>query len=670
MIFVIIKKISSPAILFAFIILMQGSCAITNKNSTYKISNQYNVSIDRDFWGIPYIKGKTDQDVAYGIGLVHAEDAYADLVELMPLYRGKNAIYNGLDSIDTDYLVRLLKIHSKVKDIGKQQLSQNILSMAQAYADGVNMYANKHPDKVDLSIHPVTQDDVLAGSYIQHLFFAGLDRDLAQMTAQDKASIPTGSNAIAINSTKTDSNASYLLINSHQPLSGPVGWYELNIESESGWHGHGGNFPGSFLINVGFNKNIGWGATVNRPDVMDIFELTINPNNADQYLLDDKWESFEIEEDKLAFKLFGFLRWSTKQKFRYSKFGPVIEINGKYFALRHINQSSFNEIEGWYEISKTKNVYEFEKQLAKRKIPSFNFVTMDSDRNIGYFYNGRIPNRNDALKARQIISSSSSKDIWDEKDLVNNLPKFINPSNGWIQSTNQNPFSVMGEHSLKQKSMRQNVHFEQRLTNRSYVANELLSINESIDLDKFIAIKFDNSYSKNSRQYKYLESIMEYDTNLKLALQKWNGKTDFNNTNAALGMCFMAQEWISEMNSKPTPTYQAAKKECDSLFKEIQRNYTDPWSKINTISRGSRTYPIQGSVDTLRAVYGSPNSDTKSLNMSGGDGLFFIIAEEDSGKVIYGMHNYGSSRNESSVHYSDQTFLFSQEALRFIPTSL
>jgi len=649
---------------------MQVSCAITNKNSTYKISNQYNVSIDRDFWGIPYIKGKTDQDVAYGIGLVHAEDAYADLVELMPLYRGKNAIYNGLDSIDTDYLVRLLKIHSKVKDIGKQQLSQNILSMAQAYADGVNMYANKHPDKVDLSIHPVTQDDVLAGSYIQHLFFAGLDRDLAQMTAQDETSIPTGSNAIAINSTKTDSNASYLLINSHQPLSGPVGWYELNIESESGWHGHGGNFPGSFLINVGFNKNIGWGATVNRPDVMDIFELTINPNNADQYLLDDKWESFEIEEDKLAFKLFGFLRWSTKQKFRYSKFGPVIEINGKYFALRHINQSSFNEIEGWYEISKTKNVYEFEKQLAKRKIPSFNFVTMDSDRNIGYFYNGRIPNRNDALKARQIISSSSSKDIWDEKDLVNNLPKFINPSNGWIQSTNQNPFSVMGEHSLKEKSMKKNVHFEQRLTNRSYVANELLSINESIDLDRFIAIKFDNSYSKNSRQYKYLESIMEYDTNLKLALQKWNGKTDFNNTNAALGMCFMAQEWISEMNSKPTPTYQAAKKECDSLFKEIQRNYTDPWGKINTISRGSRTYPIQGSVDTLRAVYGSPNSDTKSLNMSGGDGLFFIIAEEDSGKVIYGMHNYGSSRNESSVHYSDQTFLFSQEALRFIPTSL
>lgn len=175
---------------------------------------------------------------------------------------------------------------------------------------------------------------------------------------------------------------------------------------------------------------------------------------------------------------------------------------------------------------------------------------------------------------------------------------------------------------------------------------------------------------KNSRQYKFLESIIQFDKGLELASQNWNGKTDFDNTDAAMGMCFMAQEWISEMNTKPTPSYESAKQECDSLFKQIQRSYSDQWGLINTISRGSRTYPIQGSVDTLRAVYGTPNPETKSLNMSGGDGLFFIIAEEDKGKTIYGMHNYGSSRNQASVHYSDQTYLFSQEALRFIPTSL
>ena len=97
------------------------------KNSSYEISSKYNVSINRDFWGIPYIKGESDKDVAYGIGLVHAEDVYQDLVELMPLYRGKNAMHIGLKGIETDYLVRLLKVHSNVINIGKKQLSQNIL---------------------------------------------------------------------------------------------------------------------------------------------------------------------------------------------------------------------------------------------------------------------------------------------------------------------------------------------------------------------------------------------------------------------------------------------------------------------------------------------------------------------------------------------------------------
>ncbi|MDB3881722.1 penicillin acylase family protein, partial [Gammaproteobacteria bacterium] len=94
-----IKKISSASLLFAILSMLLSSCSILEKNSTFEISNQYNVDINRDFWGVPYIKGQTDQDVAYGIGLVHAEDAYEDLVELMPLYRGQNAIYNGLDSI-------------------------------------------------------------------------------------------------------------------------------------------------------------------------------------------------------------------------------------------------------------------------------------------------------------------------------------------------------------------------------------------------------------------------------------------------------------------------------------------------------------------------------------------------------------------------------------------
>ena len=633
-------------------------------------SNEYDVSIHRDFWGIPYIKGETDMDVAYGIGLSHAEDAYDDLVELMPLYRGKSALFNGLKGVETDYLVRLLRVHQNVEKFAKDQLSDRSLQMAQAYADGVNQFAKDNPCKVNQRLHPITKEDIIAGSYIQHLFFAGLDSGLQTMSDHISKSIPTGSNAIAVNGVKTEGDSSFLLINSHQPLAGPVGWYELNVESQSGWNAHGGNFPGSFVVNVGFNKDIGWGATVNRPDVLDIFELTVNPTNPDEYLLDKAWVPFEIEEDYLQIKLLGFLKIKSKQSFKYSKFGPVLEIQDKVFALRHSTQNSFQEIDGWFSLNKADSVQAFESALSSRKIPSFNFVVMDSAKNIGFFYNGRIPSRENAKAARKVLQGTSSRDIWPLNKSIQDLPTFINPKNGWIQSTNQNPYAVMGEYSSALDLESSHVYFEQRLTNRSFVANELLSPKTKITLDDFIDIKFNNSYSKNSRQYQFLLQLAKSNQEIALKVEPWDRQTNFKNRHAGFNSCLMAHEWLAEMNTQPIPKTKDIVATCKDWFVEIDRKQTDEWGDITTISRLGRSYPIQGSLDTLRAVYGTPNDKTNSIDMSGGDGLFYIIEEGESGRMIYGMHNFGSSRNRESVHYSDQTFLFSQEALRFVPENL
>ena len=633
-------------------------------------SNEYDVSIHRDFWGIPYIKGETDMDVAYGIGLSHAEDAYDDLVELMPLYRGKSALFNGLKGVETDYLVRLLRVHQNVEKFAKDQLSDRSLQMAQAYADGVNQFAKDNPSKVNQRLHPITKEDIIAGSYIQHLFFAGLDSGLQTMSDHISKSIPTGSNAIAVNGAKTEGDSSFLLINSHQPLAGPVGWYELNVESQSGWNAHGGNFPGSFVVNVGFNKDIGWGATVNRPDVLDIFELTVNPTNPDEYLLDKAWVPFEIEEDYLQIKLLGFLKIKSKQSFKYSKFGPVLEIQDKVFALRHSTQNSFQEIDGWFSLNKADSVQAFESALSSRKIPSFNFVVMDSAKNIGFFYNGRIPSRENAKAARKVLQGTSSRDIWPLNKSIQDLPTFINPENGWIQSTNQNPYAVMGEYSSALDLESSHVYFEQRLTNRSFVANELLSPKTKITLDDFIDIKFDNSYSKNSRQYQFLLQLAKSNQEIALKVEPWDRQTNFKNRHAGFNSCLMAHEWLAEMNTQPIPKTKDIVATCKDWFVEIDRKQTDEWGDITTISRLGRSYPIQGSLDTLRAVYGTPNDKTNSIDMSGGDGLFYIIEEGEGGRMIYGMHNFGSSRNRESVHYSDQTFLFSQEALRFVPENL
>ena len=40
---------------------------------------------------------------------------------------------------------------------------------------------------------------------------------------------------------------------------------------------HGGVFPGMPFIAKGFNPDIGYGVTVNKPDLVDIYKLTLNP---------------------------------------------------------------------------------------------------------------------------------------------------------------------------------------------------------------------------------------------------------------------------------------------------------------------------------------------------------------------------------------------------------
>ena len=58
-----IKRISSTdsCFLALSLFLILGSCSLVERNPSYEINAQYNVSINRDFWGIPYIKGQTDQ---------------------------------------------------------------------------------------------------------------------------------------------------------------------------------------------------------------------------------------------------------------------------------------------------------------------------------------------------------------------------------------------------------------------------------------------------------------------------------------------------------------------------------------------------------------------------------------------------------------------------------
>jgi len=265
-------------------------------------ASQYDVEILRDDWGIPHIYGQQDTDTAFGLGYAQSEDDFATLQTVVLATRGTLAAEVGTKAAKTDFVVQYMGVWDTVDKHFDAKVPESIKQIAQAYADGVNLYAAEHPDKVSRYLLPVSGKDLIAGFTFKTPMFYGFDKALGQLVdpdqphelakTQDEAltvlpsqNLPIGSQGIAIAPSRSEDGFTHLLVNSHQPLTGPVAWYEARLHSEEGWNMVGSTFPGAPVIIHGHNENLGWSNTVNKPDLVDFYKLTINPENEQCCLL-------------------------------------------------------------------------------------------------------------------------------------------------------------------------------------------------------------------------------------------------------------------------------------------------------------------------------------------------------------------------------------------------
>jgi hypothetical protein len=223
----------------------------------------YDVRIVRDRFGVPHVFGRRDADVAYGLAYAHAEDDFATLEEVVAMTRGRLGALTGTDGAATDYVAELIEVRATVeRDYGKQPA--DVRALLDAYAAGLNRYAEKHPGEPRLpGLFPVDGKDVAAGFVLRSPFFFGLDTvlealvgdkdlrpergaplpDAPNVTPAGPAEIEKGSNAFAIAPSRSADGATRLVSNAHQPWSGGVAWYEAVVHSEEGWDFAGRCFP-------------------------------------------------------------------------------------------------------------------------------------------------------------------------------------------------------------------------------------------------------------------------------------------------------------------------------------------------------------------------------------------------------------------------------------------
>jgi len=416
--------------IFTFLIIENSfkKQTVLNDNNSSALYDKYKVTIYRDTWGVPHIFGDKDEDTAYGLGYAHAEDDFKTIQDILLAARGDLAEYHGRSVAANDYMVKLLKIWDVVERNYDNGLSEDVIKISEAYADGINHYVSLYPHKAFKGVFPVEGKDIVAGFIHRMPLMFGLDGSLARLASgkypikNKNSSIGEsnilnqrmlGSNVIAVSPSRSDDKYTRLLINSHQPWSGPVAWYEAHLNSNEGWNMVGGLFPGSPVVLVGHNENLGWSHTVNSPDLIDIYELTINPKNPNQYYFDGKYENFELSEAKIKVKIWGPIKWTFKRKVYRSKHGPVIKNDHGSFAIRYSGHDEFRYLEQWFRMNKSKNFNDFENALKIMAIPMFNTIYADKKGNIFYIYNALFPEREDGYAWEgDPLSGDTSENLW------------------------------------------------------------------------------------------------------------------------------------------------------------------------------------------------------------------------------------------------------------------
>ena len=679
------------------LLLLSGCAEKFNTADYLQLNKNYDVVIERDHLGVPHIIGERDVDAAFGFAYAQAEDNWQIIHDSIPFYRGTNAAINGKDAATIDFLIHWLGIWEDLDAGYETELKPETRAYIEAFADGINYYAALHPEETNQRLFPINGKDIVAGYMLRHLLFYGFDAPVIELFEEQRkhpisrggeavaesdsrshgvtiGGLPIGSNAMTVSPYNSTDGSTMLAINSHQPTTGPVAWYEAHVQSNEGLNIMGGLFPSSVTVGVGFTENIGWGATVNKPDLVDIYVLDIDPSDPNRYRLDGEWKTLESRDITIDVKLMGFLPWSVTEQALRSVHGPVLRTDHGTYAVRYAGMGEMRQVEQWLAMNKAQNFEDWRNAMRMHAFASFNLVYADREGNTMFVHNSLTPNRVSGYNWAHYLPGDDSSLIWDNYMPFDKLPQVINPESGFIHSANQSPFYITAEGSNPVKeNYRIEDGFPTRMTNRADRGLELFAELGTISEQEFFDIKHDKSFSTKSRSMAFLNQALELDLSdgeqkyrdAQQIIASWDRNTNLKNRGAALSTCVIGSEWLAEQKGKPEPDIREELIRCtDRLLNKVGR--LDPaWGDVSRHIRGDLNLPVAGGPDTLRAIYGMGMEEDGYLTNVAGDGLYYLLAWDAEGnQKVRGIHQYGSAtEDQSSPHYADQAQDYVDEVL-------
>jgi penicillin G amidase len=339
-----------------------------------------------------------------------------------------------------------------------------------------------------------------------------------------------GSNNWVVAGGKTNHGGAMVANDMHLGLNVPNIWYRAALQ-----YGEqtlsGVTLPGLPVIVVGGNHHVAWGFTNVSADLLDLIKLDINPQDDQQYLTPQGWRNFDKVTSIINVK-------GGKQKtleLRSTIWGPVSSnpLLGQPVVIKWAALQPAAIDLGLMDMDTADSVQQAITVFNKAGGPPQNVVIADREGHIGWTYMGRFPKRHgfDGLTS---LSWSNSERYWDGFIPADQLPRLVDPPEGYIVTANNRtlgrdyPYVIGYNWELGYRAHRitELINEAGKLSEQDMVAIQLDTRSELFSLYRDIALQTLDFIPNNKYQ------------SFKQVLQSWDEYMNADSKGAALLVAF------------------------------------------------------------------------------------------------------------------------------------
>jgi acyl-homoserine-lactone acylase len=459
---------------------------------------------------------------------------------------------------------------------------------------------------------------------------------------------------------------------------------------------------GQFFVYQGFNERLGWMHTSTGADFLDEYAETITTtaDGKPAYVYAGGNRPVTTRAVTIRYRTPG---GSAERKFDVlaTHHGPIVRAEqGKWIAVR-LMHDPVNALIQSYLRTKTRDLAAFRAVLNLHTNSSNNTVYADADGNVAYFHANFVPRRDRRFDWTRPVDGSDPATEWQGIHALDESPNAINPATGWIQNTNNWPYSVAGSSSPDAAAYP--AYMDQAGENaRGVHALRLLAGREDFTLDSLVAAAYDSALPAFEVMLPplfaaYDAASVDDALHGRLAgpievLRSWDRRWSAGSVATTLAVYWAEELWRAvgaDPKGRAWPLFEHVATSSTNAQRlqalaaaaeQLQREFGDwrtPWGEVNRFQR--RTGDIVQRFDDAAASqpvaftsgrWGSLASFEArtypgTVRRYGTSGNSFVAAVEFGPRVrAKAIMAGGQSGAPGSAHFFDQATRYAQGALR------